>query len=440
MLRCNLTKSRELELIILMSLMTLLDKSNDGGWKRDPISKGVQDDITNSSNNSSNNNSFVSPPSASTIANTAANAADYYEDPIPKKSQQKKHKVELLNDQKLQLMLEKDVRRSQKQIQYDQKNHKPSLSAGNSPAHTPKTSPLPTPSTSTNVMNNILSPRLSHQKSAALLTNATTSNVSDSSLSPTSPTSSNHSSGTNNGAGRLSRLFNTLSQMKQTNDMVIITPDDSTTASPADDFNKLYHHANDSQTKKQQQQQMHQKQILRDQKLKLQRQKQHQQQQQQQLLYQQAQMDQEYYEQHHLSLPTGQLSRFTNEFGNMSINNSTHENPPSLRNIRWNPEPLVPIETTTASTTNKYISSRIPQQQQQIHYQHVPSHRSNSNSRRPRMEDQQRRLSATEYSIYYRGNQPQQPQYNNNYNNRYSTSEYYTHPYQQQQPVYDYYQ
>ncbi|CAO3616626.1 unnamed protein product [Mucor fragilis] len=448
MLRCNLTKSRELELIILMSLMTVLDKSNDASWKRDPISKGVQDDIRNGggsgSHTSSSNSSFVSPPSASTAA------MDHYEDPIPKKSQQKKHKVELLNDQKLQLMLEKDVRRSQKQIQLDQKNHKPSLSAGNSPNQTPKTSPLPTPSTSTNMVSNIPSPRLSRQKSAVQLSDA-------SSLSPTSPTvsTSNHS-GTNSGAGRLSRLFNTLSQVKQTNDMVIIAPD---TDAPADGFDAFYaapplSHAitNESHTKQQQKQQ-----IARDQKLKLQRQKQRQQQQQQQqqllLLQQQqqAQMDQDYYEQHHhMSLPTGQLSRFTSDFGNLAINKTSYENPPSLRNIRWNPEPLTPIDTTSSSsTTNKYMSSssRVPQQQQQQQQQqqphYPPPHRSNSNGRRPRMADPQRRLSATEYPLYY--NPPQhQPHYTNtNYSNRYSTSEYYTHQYhqqQQQQPVYDYYQ
>ncbi|KAK4511805.1 uncharacterized protein ATC70_003804 [Mucor velutinosus] len=460
MLRCNLTKSRELELILLMSLMTVLDKSNDASWKRDPISKGVQDDIRNgggsSSHTSSSNSSFVSPPSASSTANS--HGMDHYEDPIPKKSQQKKHKVELLNDQKLQLMLEKDVRRSQKQIQLDQKNHKPSLSAGNSPNQTPKTSPLPTPSTSTNIMSNILSPRLSRQKSAALLTgNTNASQLSDaSSLSPTSPTTSisNHS-GTNNGAGRLSRLFNTLSQMKQTSDMVIIAPD---TNAPADDFNAFYPPAppplseattNESHTKQQQKQQ-----IARDQKLKLQRQKQRQQQQQQLLLLQQqqqqqqqqqAQIDQDYYEQHHhLSLPTGQLSRFTSDFGNLAISKTSYDNPPSLRNIRWNPEPLTSIETTGSSATNTYMSSRVPQQQP--HY--PPPHRSNSNGRRPRMADQHRRLSATEYSLYYNHNppppqpQPQPPHYTNtNYNNRYSTSEYYTHQYhQQQQAVYDYYQ
>lgn len=455
MLRCNLTKSRELELIILMSLMTVLDKSNDASWKRDPISKGVQDDIRNGggSGSSSNSSSFVSPPLAAAPASSNNNGMDYYEDPIPKKSQQKKHKVELLNDQKLQLMLEKDVRRSQKQIQLDQKNHtKPSLSAGNSPNQTPKTSPLPTPSTSTNMMSNILSPRLSRQKSAALLTSNNNAQLGDVSLSPTSPTTTTSSGTTSNGAGRLSRLFNTLSQMKQTNDMVIIAPD--TNAAPVDDFSAFYPPAsyatatNESHTKHQQIA------TSRDQKLKLQRQKQRQQQQQllllqQQQQQQQAHMDQDYYEQHHhLSLPTGQLSRFTSDFGNLAINKQSHENPPSLRNIRRNPEPLTPIDTASnsSSATNKYMSSRIPQQQAQ-HY--PPPHRSNSNGRRPRMADQQRRLSATEYSVYYHHNNPPpppplqpQPHYTNtNYNNRYSTSEYYTHQYhQQQQAVYDYYQ
>ncbi|CEP07238.1 hypothetical protein [Parasitella parasitica] len=405
MLRCKLTKSRELELIILMSLMTLLDKANDGSWKRDPISKGVQDDLTNGSNSSSSNSSFVSPP-------VAAATNDYYEDPIPKKSQQKKHK---------------DVRRSQKQIQLDQKHQKSSLSAGNSPAHTPKTSPLPTPSTSTNVINTILSPRLTRQKSAGNLTTA--SNVTD---SPTSLTSTNKSS-TNSGGGRLSRLFNTLSQAKQTSDMVIITPDES----PADDFNHFYHHPNDSQTKQQQKQQQKQQKLQRQRQRQQQQQQQQQQEQEHQQLQQlqqrlllqqqqQAQIDQEYYEQHHFSLPAGQLSRFTNEFGNLSISSNTYDNPPSLRNIRWNQEP---VEVTP--TTNTYMSPRVPQQPQ--HY----AHRSNSNGRRPHMlRDQQRRLSATEYSMYYNTSQPH---YSNNYYRYASNSDYYAHPCHQQ-PVYDYYQ
>ncbi|KAI8967568.1 hypothetical protein BDF20DRAFT_801828, partial [Mycotypha africana] len=134
MLRCNLTKSVELELIILMSLMTLLDKSNDTSWKRDLISKG-----------------FLQEDAVSALA------------------QQKKNKSVLLNEQKLQFRLEKEARRSQKQIQTDilQKHNynKISLSADNSPTQTPKCSPLPTPSTSSNRS----SLRLKHRKSVSAM-------------------------------------------------------------------------------------------------------------------------------------------------------------------------------------------------------------------------------------------------------------------------------
>lgn len=407
MLRCNLTKSRELELIILMSLMTLLDKSNDGGWKRDPISTGVQEDIVdyNTSNISraeNNNNSIVLP-----IA---------YEDPIPKKSLQKKYKVELVNDQKLQLMLEKDVRRSQKQIQSDQKYHKSSLSAGNSPAQSPKASPLPTPSTSTST--HAAAPaaandtRLKRQKSASALL----SSNQDPSLSPTS----SHSS--NNGPGRLTRLFSSLSHMKQTGEPstlspVITSPAEKHNKKPMDDIssNKTNQAVSQRYNNMDQQQQINREKI---------------QQRKQQL--QQQQMEQEHqhtypYYNHQLSLPTGgQMSRLTDEFGKMS---TKYDSPPSLRSIRWNPEPPSPIVTNNYPTLPTYHA-----------------HRSNSGISRV---DDQRRMSASEYPLYsYHHASNQHHQYGNyNYNNRYSTSEYYIRRYhqhdqqqqQQQQQQYDYY-
>ncbi|KAI7898692.1 uncharacterized protein BX663DRAFT_523754 [Cokeromyces recurvatus] len=176
MLRCKLTKTRELELVLFMSLLTILDKSNDGSWKRDPISKGggvviAHDDTLDKEKK-----------------------CIYYEDPIPKKEQQKKYKKELSNEMKLQTMFEKEVRRSQKQIQSDQKRqHKKALSADNSPSQTPKTSPLPTPSSSNR--------SLLFQKSALTLE----ASSSSSSMSPITPT---------HNIGRLSKLFNSLSTMK----------------------------------------------------------------------------------------------------------------------------------------------------------------------------------------------------------------------------------
>lgn len=430
MLRCDLTKSRELELIILMSLMTLLDKSDDGGWKRDPIGKGVQDDVGNydtniSSNDSNNNNSTIVSPIA-------------YEDPIPKKAQQKKYKVELSNDQKLQFMLEKDVRRSQKQIQFDQK-HKP-LSAGNSPAHTPNVSPLPTPSaSSTNIT--IGSPRLTRQKSACnlhyykgVISTANASNVSaDSPISPISPVIPANSS--TNKSNRLSKLFSSLSN-KQTN---CSSSSSSTNTSPVDTNHTSIYKSNDiiNTSQNNYSDLKYQKKIHRK-----------------PLQYDQHQNDQQqhehsypYYDHQH-SLPIGQSSRLTNEFGHLAINKSHYDNPPSVRTIRWNPEPLTPIQTSAPivnnSGTNKYNSPQRSSRQpaftsQQIH------HRSNSQDRRrPQVLDEQRRMSASEYSFAYRPqHHPQNygymPQSTNKYpnNNRYSASEYYT--YQQPQQQYDYY-
>ncbi|KAI8082558.1 uncharacterized protein B0P05DRAFT_570795 [Gilbertella persicaria] len=150
MSRCHLTQFDRLEPVLILSLLTLLDKSKDGDWKKDTVSKGdILDDLDTQ--------------------------------PIPKKAQQKKQKAELLNDQKLQLMVNKDVRRSQKQIQLDEKY---SMSAGNSPAHSPKGSPLPTPSSSASQLN-----------------------TKDQSLK-----ASSH--------GKLARLFNSLSTYQQDNEPV----------------------------------------------------------------------------------------------------------------------------------------------------------------------------------------------------------------------------
>jgi hypothetical protein len=391
MLRCNLTKPRELELIIVMSLMTLLDKSNDGGWKRDPISTGIQDDTLGY------NTSCISQPEN--------NNRIAYEDPIPKKALQKKYKAELSNEQKLQLMLERDARRSQKQIQSDHKHHKPSLSAGNSPAQSPIVSPLPTPSTSTHAAT----PRLARQKSASVLISSS-QEASSSSILP-SPSQSSGS------PGRLSRLFSSLSHMKQTGEP---SPTNSKTTSPVERHNKKPV-VNDTSSNKTNQA-VSQQRFLDPQQQQMHYQEKKQRKQQQLQLQQQQQQQAHPYYNHQLSLPTaGQISRLANEFGNLSIVN--YDNPPSLRSIRWNQEPPSPI------VTNNYIvqsSTAAPT---------YHKHRRNSTKSRT---DDQKRMSASEYSLYAYHQPQQQLHYGNNYNynNRYSTSEYYT--YQQQQ--YDYYQ
>lgn len=423
MLRCDLTKSRELELIILMSLMTLLDKSDDGGWKRDPIGKGVQDDVGNydSSNDNSNNNSSIVSPIA-------------YEDPIPKKAQQKKYKVELSNDQKLQFMLEKDVRRSQKQIQFNEKRQKP-LSAGNSPAHTPNVSPLPTPSvSSTNVA--IGTPHLTRQKSACNLnyykgTNA--SNVeADSPESPISPAVPANSSTTKN--GRLSKLFSSLSH-KQTNSS---SPSSSTNTSPVDTNHTRTYKSNDTINAVQ-----NNYADIKYQKTTLQYEQTHNE-------HQVSEHSYSYYDNQH-SLPVGQFSRLSNEFGNLAINTGHYDNPPSVRTIRWNPEPLAPIQTSAPIVnnggTNKYSSPQRSSRQLVYTSQQIHNRSSSQDRRRPRVLDEQRRMSASEYSFAYhphqqhaQSNYDYMPQISSKYpnNNRYSASEYYT--YQQQPQQYEYYQ
>ncbi|KAI8358482.1 hypothetical protein EDC96DRAFT_483512 [Choanephora cucurbitarum] len=135
MLRCNLSQPHQLELILIMSLMTLLDKSNDGEWKKDNVS--IEEVIT-------------APPLESTKATNE------------KKVQQKKQ----LNDHKLEMMLEKDARRSRKQMQMSEKRLP--MSAGNSPSQSPKISPLPTPTTSASQMMMLSDFRLQHSQSSNL--------------------------------------------------------------------------------------------------------------------------------------------------------------------------------------------------------------------------------------------------------------------------------
>lgn len=423
MLRCDLTKSRELELILLMSLMTLLDKADDGSWKRDPIGKGVQDDLADYCKN--NNNNDIKDNKDDEVLTIA------YEDPIPKKALQKKYRVELLNDQKLQLMLEKDVRRSQKQIQSDQKQ-KP-LSAGNSPSQTPKSSPLPTPSVSSTLVDPN-PPRLTRQKSACNLsyykeTRSSEDVNNDSNISPVFPV------GGTNKAGRLSKLFSSLSH-KQTNSppsssssSVTNTPKEPTNTSPLDEKKQSnIYKSNDSSQKNCVDQKYQNKSHQRP------PQYEH---------HQRYERSFPYYENQY-SYPIGQVPRFTNEFGNLVINNHHFDSPPSLRSIRWNPEPISSAQTSAPivqnTETNKYISTQRSSRQQQPVFttQQVQHHSNSQDRRRPRVLDEQRRLSGSEYSIY--GQHPHQQHQNYGYLPSSSTNNYtnnqYAYNYQPQQQYY----
>ncbi|KAI8884343.1 hypothetical protein K501DRAFT_217885, partial [Backusella circina FSU 941] len=107
--RCYLTQSRELELLLFMSLLILLDKSDNNSWKRDPISKGIKEDTT--LNDSVSNGSTISGAP--------------FEYPIPEKALRKKIKAERNIEQKLKVMIEKGVRKSQKQLQSDFNTNQP---------------------------------------------------------------------------------------------------------------------------------------------------------------------------------------------------------------------------------------------------------------------------------------------------------------------------
>lgn len=445
MLRCNLTKSRELELLILMSLMTLLDKSDDGGWKKDSISKGVQEDIIGGGYNQ------PSTAEHNSNSNTNSDVLSFtYEDPIPKKSLQKKYKIEALNDQKLQLMLEKDVRRSQKQIQSDQKN-KP-LSAGNSPSHTPKVSPLPTPSVST---TNVESPRiLTRQKSAGNL------NYSRDSSFVSSNDGASKSTSTKASGGRLSKIFSSLSHPKQTNvSAATVTPTDSKNTSPVDaNKHTTSYESNDSPGNYNLSKVSYNNDPILQQQHTQRRQKQAQ---RQQRVPQYEHPSSSYYD-HQRSLPVGQqMARFTDDFANVNLNGHYDNHPVSVRSIRWNPEPLLPpVQQTTNNATipssinntpNSTYLKRTPSGSRQLFTSQQIQHRSQSQDRRrPRMLDEQRRMSISEYPLYAYHPQPPPPNHpsqhygyipqptGTNKYNRYSTSEYYA--YQQQQQQYDYYQ
>ncbi|CAO3619368.1 unnamed protein product [Mucor hiemalis] len=413
MLRCNLTKSRELELLILMSLMTLLDKSDDGGWKKDSISKGVQEDIIGGGYNQ------TSTVEHNTNSNTNSDVLSFtYEDPIPKKSLQKK----MCDDLKTNPVGPKN---------------KP-LSAGNSPSHTPKISPLPTPSVST---TNVESPRiLTRQKSAGNLNySRDTSFVINKDGTSTSTT-------TKTSGGRLSKIFSSLSQPKQTNvSAATVTPTDSKNTSPVDaNKHTTIYESNDSIGNNMSKtnygsdtiQQRKQKQVQRQQRP--------------------PQYDHPSYYDHQRSLPVGQLTRFTDDFGNLNLNGHYDNHLTSVRSIRWNPEPLLaPVQQTTStappvnSNPNNTYLKRTPSGSRQLFTAQQIQHRSQSQDRRrPRVLDEHRRMSISEYPLYaYPPQPPHHPQHygyipqptgTNKYNNRYSTSEYYA--YQQQQQQYDYYQ
>jgi hypothetical protein len=92
-----------------MSLLVLLDKSDNNSWKRDPISKGIKEETPLNDTASS-----VSTPSGVPF--------DY---PVPEKALRKKMKAERNNEQKLKVMIEKGVRKSQKQLQTDLNTNQP---------------------------------------------------------------------------------------------------------------------------------------------------------------------------------------------------------------------------------------------------------------------------------------------------------------------------
>ncbi|KAI8342281.1 hypothetical protein BC941DRAFT_137433 [Chlamydoabsidia padenii] len=135
-----------MELLLITSLMTILDKAGDNGWKKEtsggflepneiPSVHHPGDDDDNEGNDSDSDSTHR----------------------LGGKEQQQKEKSERNIEQRLQWMLEKDVRRSQKQLKRQQTGY---ASQQQSPLGSPRgsSSPIPSPSTSTHDL------RLSQQR------------------------------------------------------------------------------------------------------------------------------------------------------------------------------------------------------------------------------------------------------------------------------------
>ncbi|ORX62852.1 hypothetical protein DM01DRAFT_1379463 [Hesseltinella vesiculosa] len=116
--RCNVQDDHGLELVLVTTLMTILDKADDTRWRKEVQHGGAFLEI--------NEVPGMHPPT---------------EETTDKKQQQRKEKNERDIEQRLQWMLEKDVRRSQKQLRKQTVVHSQQTSPSGSPLATPLGSP-----------------------------------------------------------------------------------------------------------------------------------------------------------------------------------------------------------------------------------------------------------------------------------------------------------
>ncbi|KAI8081734.1 uncharacterized protein BX664DRAFT_199714 [Halteromyces radiatus] len=151
--RCQVEDVQAMELILITSLMTILDKADDNGWKKETSSGHL----------------FLEPNEIPSIHHPDDD--NHHTLKKKQKEQLQKEKSERNNEQRLQWMLEKDVRRSQKQLlKQGYASHQ------QSPLGSPKMSPVPSPSTSTHDLQQQLE-HLSHMLSTMKHTNDATATL-----------------------------------------------------------------------------------------------------------------------------------------------------------------------------------------------------------------------------------------------------------------------
>ncbi|KAI9270747.1 hypothetical protein BDA99DRAFT_328651 [Phascolomyces articulosus] len=162
-----------LEHILCISLLIILDKSDESNWftiKRNntiPLDNNFDttttvNTMTNVNNNGTNSNKKTEPIMELPLT------------PSNSKKEQKRNKIE----REVQQKLERDIRRTQKQILFEDNYNVIKRSATNSASssknNSPQVSPLPTPNTSTKTSSTTKT--LSRQKSTSLLRDRLTIN------------------------------------------------------------------------------------------------------------------------------------------------------------------------------------------------------------------------------------------------------------------------
>ncbi|CAO3617807.1 unnamed protein product [Cunninghamella blakesleeana] len=154
--RCQIKDEKAIELLLMISLMTILDKSDDPNWKKEKTSQQgtlflepnevpsihhhhqKEEDDGNDDNDDKNQNQNINKSKNNKRNNRYSLLNDI---PISLKEQQQKEKTERNIEQRLQGMLEKDVKRSQRQMKRQSGQHYSSSSTTSSPFDSPNPSP-----------------------------------------------------------------------------------------------------------------------------------------------------------------------------------------------------------------------------------------------------------------------------------------------------------